>query len=175
MKRTNETLPAVEKKGNVVEMAMADTSQFVTFYYDKHFFGLPIDDVIEINRTLDVTPVPMAPEYVSGVVNLRGQILTAIDLATRIGLSCKNIEKKNEKKEYNNVIMGNREEPISLLVERIGDVMSIPTEKIEPPPDMIEGIDLKYVGQVCKLDSKLLIILNSKTIENTEKKKKNAG
>ncbi len=172
MTQTNETLPAVEKKGNVVEMAIADTSQFVTFYYDKHFFGLPIDDVIEINRTLDVTPVPMAPKYVSGVVNLRGQILTAIDLATRIGLLCKK-QDQEDGKEYNNVIMGNREEPISLLVERIGDVMSIPTDKIEPPPDMIEGIDLKYVGQVCKLDNKLLIILNSKAIECTENKKQN--
>ncbi len=168
MKQTNETLPAVEKKGTVVEMALADTSQFVTFYYDKHFFGLPIDDVIEINRTLDVTPVPMAPEYVSGVVNLRGQILTAINLAARIGL----FHDPAEKKEYNNVIMGNREEPVSLLVERIGDVMSIPTEKIEPPPDMIEGINLKYVDQVCKLDNKLLIILNSKALESAEEKKK---
>ena len=161
----NETLPAVNKKGNVIEMAMADTSQFVTFYYDKHFFGLPIDDVIEINKALNVTPVPMAPEYVSGVVNLRGQILTAINLATRIGLSC---DTHDENKEYNNVIMGNREEPVSLLVERIGDVMSIPTEMIEPPPDMIEGINLKFVDQVCKLDSKLLIILNTKALENAE-------
>ncbi|NPA95693.1 MAG: chemotaxis protein CheW [Thermodesulfobacteria bacterium] len=166
-KQSNETLPAVEKKGTVVEMALADTSQFVTFYYDKHFFGLPIDDVIEINRTLDVTPVPMAPEYVSGVVNLRGQILTAINLAARIGL----FHDPAEQKEYNNVIMGNREEPVSLLVERIGDVMSIPTEKIEPPPDMIEGINLKYVDQVCKLDNKLLIILNSKALESAEENK----
>ncbi len=172
MSLNNETLPAVNKKGNVVEMAMADTSQFVTFYYDKHFFGLPIDDVIEINKALDVTPVPMAPEYVSGVVNLRGQILTAINLATRIGLSC---HYKDEKREYNNVIMGNREEPVSLLVERIGDVMSIPTEKVEPPPDMIEGIDLKYVDQVCKLDSKLLIILNSNALERSEETKKNGS
>ncbi len=172
MSLKNETLPAVNKKGNVVEMSMADTSQFVTFYYDKHFFGLPIDDVIEINKALDVTPVPMAPEYVSGVVNLRGQILTAINLATRIGLSC---DCQDEKREYNNVIMGNREEPVSLLVERIGDVMSIPTEKVEPPPDMIEGIDLKYVEQVCKLDSKLLIILNSNALERAETTKKNGS
>lgn len=165
MNLNKETLPAVNKKGNVIEMAMADTSQFVTFYYDKHFFGLPIDEVIEINRALNVTPVPMAPEYVSGVVNLRGQILTAINLATRIGLSC---DSHDEKKEYNNVIMGNREEPVSLLVERIGDVMSIPTEMVEPPPDMIEGINLKFVDQVCKLESKLLIILNSKALENAE-------
>ncbi len=172
MSLKNETLPAVNKKGNVVEMSMADTSQFVTFYYDKHFFGLPIDDVIEINKALDVTPVPMAPEYVSGVVNLRGQILTAINLATRIGLSC---DCQDENREYNNVIMGNREEPVSLLVERIGDVMSIPTEKVEPPPDMIEGIDLKYVEQVCKLDSKLLIILNSNALERAETTKKNGS
>ncbi len=172
MRQTNETLPAVGEKGKVIEMAMAETSQFVTFYYGKHFFGLPIDDVIEINRMLDVTPVPMAPDYVSGVVNLRGQILTAINLAKRIGLATTEAS-DDDGKEHNNVIMGNREEPVSLLVESIGDVMTIPNDEIEPPPDMIEGINLKYVNQVCKLDSKLLIILDSKALEKAENIKNN--
>ncbi len=169
MVQENNNLP-VEGEKNLVEMSISDTAQFVTFHYGKHFFGLPIDDVIEINKALDITPVPMAPAYVSGVVNLRGQILTAIDLAKRIGLSAKDF-KVSEKKELHNVIMGNREEPVSLLVEEIGDVMSIPKDKISPPPDMIEGINLKYVDQVCKLESRLLIILNSKSLEQAENNK----
>ncbi len=170
MKNSEQNLPVAEEKSNIADISIIDTAQFVTFHYGKHFFGLPIDDVIEINKALDITPVPMAPEYVSGVVNLRGQILTAIDLAKRIGLDTKDFQPRDSK-ELNNVIMGQREEPVSLLVESIGDVMSIPLEKIGPPPDMIEGINLRYVSQVCKLDSKLLIILDSKALEQPEEKK----
>ncbi len=171
MKNPDQNLPVADERTNLVDISMIDTAQFVTFHYGKHFFGLPIDDVIEINKALDITPVPMAPEYVSGVVNLRGQILTAIDLAKRIGLNTQDFQPKDSE-ELNNVIMGQRDEPVSLLVESIGDVMSIPLEKIGPPPDMIEGINLKYVNQVCKLDSKLLIILNSKALEQPEEKNK---
>lgn len=141
-----------------------NAAQFVTFYFGKHFFGLPIDDVIEINRALDVTPVPLAPSYVAGVVNLRGQILTAIDLANRIGL---NVE-TNEEDGFNNVIMGDREEPVSLLVQSIGDVMSVPSSQIEPTPELIEGVDVRYVNHVCKLPGKLLIILDSNALEQAE-------
>ncbi len=144
------------------EVQRIETIQFVTFYFGEHFFGLPIEEVIEINRMLDITPVPLAPDYVAGVVNLRGQILTAINLATRIGLSTK---EKKEANKFNNLIMGHREEPISLLVEQIGDVMAVPKDHIEPPPALIDGLDVKYVRHVCKLPEKLLIILDSEALQ----------
>ncbi len=155
-----ETLPA-EAQTEVAEIRSSDTTQFATFYFGQHLFGLPIEEIIEINRALNVTPVPLAPEYVAGVVNLRGQILTAIHLGRRIGLS----RQVDDNSNYNNVITGNREEPISLLVEKIGDVMSVPKGQIEPPPDLIAGVDVKYVRNVCKLPGQLLIILNGKALE----------
>ncbi len=174
MVQNAQNLPVADEKAQNSEVTISDTAQFVTFHYGKHFFGLPIDEVIEINKALDITPVPMAPYYVAGVVNLRGQILTAIDLSKRIGLNGNDFQ-SSEEKRFNNVIMGNRDEPVSLLVEKIGDVMSIPLEKISPPPDMIEGIDLKYVSQVCKLDSRLLIILNGKALESPENQNNNSN
>ncbi len=170
MSETGQNLPALEKENKVADIRAVETSQFVTFYFGKHFFGLPIDEVIEINKALDITPVPLAPGYVSGVINLRGQILTAIDLATRIGLNSSGDDHATD--SLNNVIMGNREEPVSLLVERIGDVMSIPLEKIESVPDMIHGIETKYVSQVCKLDDQLLIILDSNALEELDDRKR---
>ena len=157
----------------VVDIRSDESRQFVTFYFGRHFFGLPIDDVIEINKALDITPVPLAPSYVAGVINLRGQILTAINLGKKIELKGGLMEdaagsEEQEQLRYNNVIMGDREEPISLLVERIGDVMSVPVNQIEPPPDMIEGVNVRYVEEVCKLPSELLIILNPKILEKTE-------
>ncbi len=169
MNETGKNLPSLEKNAAVTDIRAIETSQFVTFYFGKHFFGLPIDEVIEINKALDITPVPLAPGYVSGVINLRGQILTAIDLAARIGLDTQ--EAEHATGSLNNVIMGNREEPVSLLVERIGDVMSIPVEKIESVPDMIHGIDTKYVSRVCKLDDQLLIILDSTALEELDARK----
>ncbi len=160
MARQTETLPAEAEPG-VIDIRSADTIQFSTFYFGRHLFGLPIEEIIEINRALDVTPVPLAPDYVEGVVNLRGQILTAIHLGRRIGLS---IEEEDDSR-YNNVITGNREEPICLIVQRIGDVMAIPRNQIEPPPDLISGVDVEYVRNVCKLPENLLIILDGKALE----------
>jgi len=160
MTARTENIPAESRHG-AMEVNTQDTTQFVTFYFNKHFFGLPIDDVIEINRTLATTPVPLAPDYAAGVVNLRGHILTAVHLGRRIGLKTSTEENQN----FHNVIMGNREEPISLLVERIGDVMAVPRNQVESPPDLIEGIDVKFVSHVCQLPNQLLIILNTSALE----------
>ncbi len=149
------------------ELRNEDTLEFTTFFYNDHLFGLPIDEVIEINRALDVTPVPLAPDYVAGVVNLRGQILTAINLAKRLGLS--NGDGKEQETSHNNVITGNREEPISLLVQKIGDVISVPKSQIEPPPDTIAGVDRNFVKFVCKLPRNLLMVLDREALENPEK------
>ncbi len=136
-----------------------ETRLFITFWIGKFLFALPVEEVVEINRSLDITPVPLAPSYVSGIINLRGQILTAIDLASRIGL-----EKTGE--THHNVIIGRNEEPISLLVEQIGDVVEIPASEIEEPPDIIEGLDTKFVKNVCKLPDRLLIILDAEKLRH---------
>ncbi len=178
-------LPVEAHDTEVIELQSDNTEQFVTFYFGQHYFGLPIDDVIEINKALDITPVPLAPAYVAGVVNLRGQILTAVHLAQKVGMSVNlsngtktdDMQPDGDEAEdrampdtpkFNNVIMGNREEPVSLLVERIGDVMSVPVNRIEPPPAIIEGVDARYVSKVCKLKGELLIILDSKAMEQPE-------
>ncbi len=175
----NANLPVEAQDTEVIELQRDNTEQFVTFYFGQHYFGLPIDDVIEINKALDITPVPLAPAYVAGVVNLRGQILTAVHLAQKVGMRGNRPDSiepednddghnKISEQKFNNVIMGSREEPVSLLVERIGDVMSVPRNNIEPPPAIIEGVDARYVSKVCKLKGKLLIILDPKAMEQPE-------
>lgn len=160
----------VKREERTLDVVRDTSVQFATFYFGEHFFGLPIEDVIEINRALDITPVPLAPEYVSGVVNLRGQILTAIHLGKRIGLDTSG---SRPLEKLNNLIMGHREEPVSLLVERIGDVMAVPVDQIEAPPDLIEGVNKNYVKNVCKLPGELLIILDTDALQAPPKKRKN--
>jgi purine-binding chemotaxis protein CheW len=136
-----------------------------TFYVDNKLFGIPIQDVLEINKNLDLTPVPLAPEYIRGVLNLRGQIVTALDLRRRLKMSSSNIE--NEKM-FHNVIIGNRNNCSSLLVDKIGDVLEISSDIIEPPPDTIKGMDAKYVKNICKLKNELLVVLDTIKIQTEE-------
>lgn len=135
-----------------------ETRLFITFWLADFLFALPVEEVVEINRSLDITPVPQSPPFVSGIINLRGQILTAIDLAKRIGL-------KREKEAHHNVIIGRDDEPLSLLVEQVGDVLEIPVSQIEDPPDVIEGLDTNFVKNVCQLPEKLLVILDSEKLK----------
>ena len=146
------TLPANTEKERNLSLT-EDSKLFITFWLGGFLFALPVEEVVEINRSLDITPVPKAPSYVSGIINLRGQILTAIDLAQRIGL-------KRENEAHHNVIVGRDGEPLSLLVEQIGDVLEIKISEIEDPPEVIEGLDINFVKNVSKLPGRLLVILD---------------
>jgi purine-binding chemotaxis protein CheW len=139
--------------------------QVATFYIGDKLFGIPIEDVLEINKNVELTHVPLAPVYVEGVINLRGQIVTAINLQKRLGI----IKKTNVGEEkYHNVIVGARNNALSLLVDEIGDVLEIASDIIEPPPDTIKGMDAKYVKNVCKLKNELLVVLDPLKVQSEE-------
>ncbi len=136
----------------------AQTQTFVTFWLGEYLFGLPISEVVEINRKLEITPVPLAPGYIKGIINLRGQVLTTVDLAERIGLRLEG------NRAYNLIVKNEDEERVSLLVEKIGDILEIPAEKVEEPPERIEGVERRFVRNVCQLPERLLVILNTKEV-----------
>jgi len=135
-----------------------DTQTFVTFWLGEHLFGLPISEVVEINRKLEITPVPLAPSYIKGIINLRGQVLTTVDLAERIGLHLEGT------RAYNLIVKHDEEERVSLLVERIGDILEVPAKDVEEPPERIEGVERRFVRHVCQLPERLLVILNIKEV-----------
>jgi len=150
-------LPAVaEKKG----VSLEKTIPIVTFYLGDYLFGIYAEKVMEINKDLDVTPVPLAPSYVSGIMNLRGQIITVIDLAKKINF-------KVETKPRLNLIVRHQDEAVSLLIERISDILEVPKDKLEEPPEKLEGFDKEYVDKIYQLpDSLLAIIKVEKIFEN---------
>jgi purine-binding chemotaxis protein CheW len=139
--------------------------QVTTFIVDNKLFGIPIQDVLEINKNLDLTPVPLAPDYIRGVLNLRGQIVTALDLRRRLKMSAKDVD---DVRQFHNVIIGNRNDSLSLLVDEIGDVLDIPANIIEEPPETIKGMDAKFVKNVCKLQKELLVVLDTQKIQTEE-------
>ncbi|MGB9761636.1 MAG: chemotaxis protein CheW [Caldimicrobium thiodismutans] len=149
-------LPKETKKGIFLQR----TIPVVTFYLGDFLFGIYAEKVMEINKDLDITPVPLSAPYILGIMNLRGQIITVIDLAKKINF-------KIETQPRLNLIVKNQDEAVSFLIERISDILEIPEAKLEDPPEKIEGFDKEYVDKIYQLPDKLLAILKvEKLFEN---------
>ena len=139
------------------------TVELATFYMGDALCGMDILKVQEINKLLEMTDVPQAPEYVKGIVNLRGQIVTVIDLGKKLGLS-----KTDLGLETRNIIVSSKNEYIGLLVDRIGDVERTDWDKIEPPPANIGGVQGRYFEGVFKKENSLIGILNVEEVLKEE-------
>jgi purine-binding chemotaxis protein CheW len=136
---------------------MAESKQFCTFYLGDLFFGVEVENVQEVFRYQDMTNVPLAPSAVRGLINLRGQIITAIDLRSRLEM-----EDWPDGKLPMNVVVRTEEGVVSLLVDEIADVLEVPEDNFERPPDTINDITRELVLGVYKLEDKLLLILDTK-------------
>ena len=129
--------------------------ELTTFYVGDGLCGMDILNVQEINKHMEMTKVPQAPACVMGILNLRGQIVTIIDLCKRLGLpSAKNNH------DARNIIVNSDGEHIGLHVERISDVVQANWETVEPPPANIGGVQGKYFEGVYKTEKSLIGILN---------------
>ena len=129
--------------------------ELATFYVGRALCGIDILNIQEINKHFDVTTVPQAPEYVKGILNLRGRIVTIIDLGKKLGLS--EIE---ESKNNRNIIVRSGEEHIGLMVDSISDVVTADPNLIEHSPSNLNGVKGKYFKGVLKTESKLIGILD---------------
>ena len=143
---------------------MAEAQQFCTFFLDNHYFGIEVEKVQEVLRFQDMTYVPLAPEVVRGLINLRGQIVTAIDTRRRLELP-----PRPKDKLPMNVIIRADDGAMSLLVDEIGDVLEISEETFEEVPDTVQGLSRELLRGVYKLEGRLLLILNTeKAIDLSE-------
>lgn len=136
-------------------------SLYCTFSVDRFFFGIPVDHVQEVVRHQQMSRVPLAPGEVSGLINLRGQIVTAIDLRRRLRLPpCE------AGRLPMNVLITTPEGAVSLLVDQIEDVLEVPAEGVERPPETLQGQVRVLITGACKLKDRLLLLLDTtKTIE----------
>ena len=128
--------------------------QFCTFYLDGLFFGIEVEKVQEVIRHQTMTRVPLAPALIGGLINLRGQIVTAIDLRLRLALPQRTADALPM-----NVVARSDEGAVSLLVDEIGDVVEVSEETFEPPPDTLQGEGRELVRGVYKLPRQLLHVL----------------
>jgi purine-binding chemotaxis protein CheW len=134
---------------------MASSQQFCTFFLDGHFFGTPVPQVQEVIQDQEMTRVPLAPKVVSGMINLRGQIVSAIDLRRRLGL-----HDRPDGQLPMNVVVRTNEGAVSLLVDEIGDVIEVEEETLESPPETLQGFARQVVRGVYKLSGRLLLALD---------------
>ncbi|MGQ3891285.1 chemotaxis protein CheW [Legionella sp. CNM-4043-24] len=142
---------------------MTTERKVCTFCVNDHYFGLDIAEVQEIIRYQEMTSVPLADETVSGLINLRGQIVTAIDMNVRLGFV-----RTLDAKQLINIVVRTEDSAVSLLVDAIGDVIDIPENSIEPAPDNVKGRLHKMLKEVCKLDDRLLLILDLEQVLKIE-------
>ena len=135
---------------------MENRVQFTTFWVDGVYFGLEVDKVQEVLRYQQMTRVPLAPTVVKGLINLRGQIVTAIDLRSRLGL-----RPRGDGALPMNVVIRSNDGAVSLLVDEIGDVLTMDSDFAEPLPDTVRGIGREFICCVYKLNDCILLVLDS--------------
>ena len=140
---------------------MTNTKQFCTFFVNGLFFGIEVLKVQEVIRYQGMTRVPLAPATIQGLINLRGQIVTAVDLRRRLELPAREDEQLPM-----NVVVRSDDGAISLLVDEIGDVVEIQDDIYEHPPETLKGVARDLVTGVYKLKDRLLLILDTeKTVD----------
>jgi purine-binding chemotaxis protein CheW len=135
---------------------VAGEHQYCTFYVDGHYFGLDVLKVQEVIRFQEMTRVPLAPQEVRGLINLRGQIVTAIDLRRRLELT----ERPADQLPVN-VVVHTDDGAVSLLVDEIGDVLEVREKLFERPPDTLQGPARELIHGAYKLEGRLLLILDT--------------
>lgn len=129
--------------------------QLVSFNIGQEEFGLDIQRIQEINRMVDITHVPNSPEFVSGVINLRGKVIPIIDLRKRFGFPQKEYDRNTRI-----IVVELGEAVIGFIVDAVQEVIRIPKNITEPPPPIVAGIGSEDITAVAKLENRLLILLD---------------
>lgn len=132
------------------------TKDYVTVYLNDQLFGIPVLQVQDIVRTQSITRVPLSPPEIAGSLNLRGRIVTAIDVRQRLGLP----STLGQQKKLMNIVIETKGELYSLLVDKLGEVLSLPESKFEKNPSTLEERWRDVASGIYRLDGTILIVIN---------------
>lgn len=133
---------------------MKPDAQMVIFKLADADYGIPIDKVMEINRLVDITKLPQTPEYMEGVINLRGKVIPVIDLRKRFNLATKVYDD-----DTRIMIIDIEGKTVGIIVDAVHEVLQIQGDSIEPPPPAFI-LDAQYIEGIGKLEDRLVILLN---------------
>ena len=138
---------------------MAAPNNFITFLVDGQLFGMPATEVMELARFHELTPVPLAPPAVAGLMNLRGQVVTAVDMRRRLEL-----RPRPDGQQPMNVVLRRDDVLVSLLVDQVGEVIALDDSTFEPVPETLRGVARELVRGVHKLPGRLLLLLDPQKV-----------
>lgn len=139
--------------------------QLVSFKLGNEEFAVDILKIQEINRMIEITKVPKSPDFVEGVINLRGKVIPIIDLRKRFGM-----EVTEHTKNTRIVVVDIDNKVVGLIVDGVSEVLRLPASTVEPPPPIVAGIDAEYINGVGKLEDRLLILLELEKVLSQEEK-----
>lgn len=138
--------------------------QWVTFHLDDETYGINVMQVQEVLRVTEITPVPGAPEYVLGIINLRGNVVTVLDIRMRFGLSPKEIDEASRI-----IILEAADQVIGILVDSVAEVVYLRTSEIESTPNVGNEESSRFIQGVHSRDENLLILVDvNKLLTNEE-------
>lgn len=146
------------------ELDSNEILQLVTFRLGNEEYSLDILSVQEIIRHMELTRVPKAPQFVDGVINLRGRVIPVLDLRKRFGLSA------DENTEDTRIIVVDiSDKTVGFKVDAVSEVLRLPADTVEPPPSIVTDVDSEYIKGVGKIDGRLIILLDvTKILNSTE-------
>lgn len=146
-------------------VALPKEEHLVIFSLDNEHYGVDISEVWEINTMLDITRIPQAPDFIEGVINLRGQIVPVMDLRKRLGLPARTYGRTTRIMVIQTI--GNR---LGLIVDSVREVVKIPQDVIEPPSQLTTLIEDSYLRGIAKQEGYLIILLDvHRLLNETEK------
>ncbi len=149
----NQIVPAGKRPGT--ELAAPETQDYVTMYIEGQMFGIPVLTVQDVLGPQKITRIPLAPREVAGSLNLRGRIVTAVDVRLRLGLPNNAAGNKGM-----SVVVDQSGELYSLLVDQVGEVLSLPAAKFERNPPTLDPMWREFSAGIYRLDDKLLVVLD---------------
>jgi purine-binding chemotaxis protein CheW len=146
---------------------MADDLHLVTFRVGTELFGVPISAVQEIVRVPAIARIPQSPEFVEGVINLRGRVITVIDMRKRLGQSATQVGGEASRKARILVVEAEGR-LVGVIVDEVAEVLRLAEDQTEPAPPMVAGISNQYIRGVGKLKDDLLILIEIEKILTSE-------
>lgn len=159
----------MEEKTTVLEKELLESKdgKHLIFQLAERGYGIPILKVSEIVSLMEITPVPKTPNYIKGVVNLRGKIIPVMDLRVKFDM---------EEKEYDeqtciiivNIAIGNGKKQIGIVVDVVSEVFDIPLSEIDPPPKYSTHNEEAFLNGIGKVKGKVVMLLNIEEVVYSE-------
>ena len=147
---------------------MADDLHLVTFRVGTELFGVPISAVQEIVRVPAIARIPQSPEFVEGVINLRGRVITVIDMRKRLGQPAPELGADAASRKARILVVEAEGRLVGVIVDEVAEVLRLSEDQTEPAPPMVAGISNQYIRGVGKLKDDLLILIEIEKILTAE-------